>query len=93
MRTDPLFDAPAVEALRRASAILGEATSAAEEGDAAGSLDAIAAVRRARTDLLAAELELVRGARAGGATWHALAVAVGTTRQSITKRYRSRGVQ
>lgn len=93
MRTQPLFDSPSVEALTAARQALEEALANAEGDDATAALAAMTALAAATAHLDRAGAELARRARSQGATWRDLASATGTTRQSVTRRYRARGVR
>lgn len=93
MRTEPLFDPPAVEALRRAQSALQEALTHAEDDDESAALAALSVLTAAKAALAVAETEVARRARARGASWRDLAAATGATRQGVTRRYRSRGVR
>lgn len=93
MRTQPLFDSPSVEAMTAARQALEQALAHAEDDDATAALAAMTALVATTAHLDRASVELARRARSGGATWRDLASATGTTRQSVTRRYRARGLR
>lgn len=93
MRNQPLFDSPSVEALTAARQALDQALARAEDDDVAAALAAMTALSASAAHLERAGVELARRARSGGATWRDLAAATGTARQSVTRRYRARGVR
>jgi hypothetical protein len=64
------------------------AATAVDGGDAQRLLDALVLLRWARDQLAAAEPRLITAARAAGASWQALAPALGvTSRQAAERRY------
>jgi hypothetical protein len=70
------------------SAVAAVADVAGADGDAQRLLDALAMLRWAQSELAAMEPELITAARAAGASWQALAPALGVaSRQAAERRY------